>query len=908
MNFQISQLVAYGLHADLVQCIASDGVSELLPLQVQAITASDLLRGGNLLVLAPTSAGKTLLGEIAACRHWQAGRKAVFLAPTRALVSAQYRHLRRRFEGAGIRVVMSTADHTQHDEAIRQGQFDFAVMVYEKCRSFLVTSPGFVYTVGVVVADELQVLHDPDRGGTADMLLSRLAHGEIPIQIIGLSAVLEDASKVARWLDAQVLSSTSRPCELREGVWCGQHGAFHFKAGEEWKDEHIGEVQTGAVRHTDLPGKDGLAQAAELAMSLARRGESCLVFVPTRAICRQMALALAQEMGRQPDWTPDGCMELALAEESAMRRLLEVCLPAGVGVHNSDLTAELREAVERRFNGGHIRILVATPTLAQGVNLRAKNVIQIPVMMSPHASAGSLSTLRRPQVSLSLERYRNQAGRAGRYGGGENFGRSILVAQSHTEALRLARQFIESAEMSGGNLSLSCHAALEGYVLDFVESGVAGTFSEIVAAMRNTFAGQQGAGRLAADVVEEELFGHVTRLIEWNFLEETAAGRLCVTGLGQVAAAGGFRSSSVREMMRHCGDWTGGPPGMAEALLVCAMTEDGEEFPLSATADEVRSRRWLRAAEAMLRRENTWEKEAVQGMLRPAGGLSPQRHGMIKMAVLATAWLSRRTTAELEQEFGVPAGVISGVATHLAWIMGGLVGCAQVADCRDDVCAHLRQIAGRLPLGLASSASGLSSVRVPGLTRNYLHQLAAEGFDSIKAIQSAGTEMLAQIIPQELAERLFTEYCCLRTADMAGMPRQPDAPPPSPGSRPKVSPTEVTAAGPDYELIVDELNPGTVVYRGQAVQLSPKPYALLGVLARRCGATVSYLEIDRTVWPDEKVEPQQISAHKRRLVQELARASNRQEAERLIVTAPRFGIRLNLEPRRVQIRHAPGTG
>src|SRR5690606_25578395 len=102
-------------------CLRQSGMAKLLPLQVEAIRNTRLLRGGNLLAFAPTSAGKTFLGEMTALRHWQTGRKTVFLTPTRALTTEQHRHLQSRYATLGLTIVKSTADQTRDDARIRKG-------------------------------------------------------------------------------------------------------------------------------------------------------------------------------------------------------------------------------------------------------------------------------------------------------------------------------------------------------------------------------------------------------------------------------------------------------------------------------------------------------------------------------------------------------------------------------------------------------------------------------------------------------------------------------------------------------------------------------------------------------------------------------------------------------------------
>lgn len=394
----------------------------------------------------------------------------------------------------------------------------------------------------------------------------------------------------------------------------------------------------------------------------------------------------------------------------------------------------------------------------------------------------------------------------------------------------------------------------------------------------------------------------MARLLEWNLLEESAAHRLRVTELGQTAAAAGLRSETVLELQAFTRGWMDRVPADMEILLACAFTADGETFPLSASRDEIRSRRWMTRVETELRRENAWEQPMIQAMLRPPGGLAAHRHNPLKLAAAARAWITRADTAELETSLGLAAGTIAAGAAHLAWLAGALHNCARVVGCPDAVLNRIATVALRLPPGLGESAQDLARLQIAGLSRNYLHRLADDGLDSPAAVAAACPQLLRRLLPAPLAEALMHELEAREGRHPA--PAPPSVPSADVAPADDLAPTISAAvpAPPRFDLILDSEDPGTVVFRGEKVQLSPKPYALLGVLARRCGSTVSYREIDEKVWPDEKVEPQQISAHKSRLLRELARGGSLQEMRNIIVTAPRYGLRLELSPARVLVR------
>jgi Caspase domain/DEAD/DEAH box helicase len=100
-------------------------------LQLAAINDHHILDGDSLLVVAPTSAGKTFVGEFAAMRAAGEGRKAVFLLPYRALVNEKYEDFRLLYgDQAGLRIARCSGDWQDQVPAILRGKYDIAFFTY----------------------------------------------------------------------------------------------------------------------------------------------------------------------------------------------------------------------------------------------------------------------------------------------------------------------------------------------------------------------------------------------------------------------------------------------------------------------------------------------------------------------------------------------------------------------------------------------------------------------------------------------------------------------------------------------------------------------------------------------------------------------------------------------------------
>ena len=373
-------------------------IDKLNDLQVDTINRGRLLAGANVLVAAPTSSGKTMIGELAAIRSAQLGGRSVFLLPTRALVNEQYARFSRTYRPTGLQTIRATGETADDVPALLQGQFDLAVLTYEKFAGLALGNPHLLKLLSVVVIDEVQTIVDPGRGAYLEFLLTllkaRRPEGVAP-QVVALSAVLGDLGGLDSWLDANVIARTERPVPLLEGV-LGPDGIYRYvnADGDEASEQLI--APTGWMQsNQDL--------IIPLARKLVGEGQQVIIFRSTRGATRGCARYLARSLGLPQ--AKAALESLAGADPSAVLADLRQCLGGGVAFHISDLARDEKIAIEDRFRDrdSGIRVLVSTTTLAQGVNLPAETVI---IVELDHPT-GPTQT-----APYSVAEYKNIAGRA----------------------------------------------------------------------------------------------------------------------------------------------------------------------------------------------------------------------------------------------------------------------------------------------------------------------------------------------------------------------------------------------------------------------------------------------------------------------------------------------------------------
>src|SRR5579864_3528284 len=108
----------------------------LLPIQEEAIKAG-VLSGKNVVVIAPTTSGKTFIGELAVARMALKKMKAFYLVPFKAIAEEKGSDFSTKYGEYGIRTVLATGDHPESDPVLQDGSFDIAIATYEKCASVM---------------------------------------------------------------------------------------------------------------------------------------------------------------------------------------------------------------------------------------------------------------------------------------------------------------------------------------------------------------------------------------------------------------------------------------------------------------------------------------------------------------------------------------------------------------------------------------------------------------------------------------------------------------------------------------------------------------------------------------------------------------------------------------------------
>jgi helicase len=744
---EVASLAHHGFRSEILEAWAGT-IEKLNPLQLAAVQDFGVLEGEHLLVSAPTSSGKTMVGELAALNAVEAGRRAVFLLPMKALVNDKHQEFERKYGAAGVRTIRATGEHADQVPALLHGQYEIALLTYEKFAGLVLAHPHLLDQIGAVVIDEVQMLADENRGAGLEFLLTllrvRRQYGAHP-QVVALSAVIGETNGLERWLGGRLLRRDERPVPLDEGV-VEPDGSFHYQAAE---DEERSEPCIQPEFRGRSPRQNFIVP---LVRRLVSEEKQVIVFREKRGETVGTAGYLASDLRRE---AADEALEaLPAGDPSASSQALREALACGVAFHNSDLSREERATVEGELRkaDSKVRVVVATTTLAMGINTGADAVV-----------IAGLQHPGRPPKPYTVAEYKNMVGRAGRLGFSER-GTSYLIATDHGTAERYWLGYVQGEPEDLASRFLDPNADPRGQILRVLAagSGIGGewkvgmTRDEVVDFLEQSFGAFQQRDQLdqwgwdtaSLHQAVEELAGH-------DLIEEGSEGRYLLTDLGLLAAESGHEVVSTLRLVQVLQSL---PPGsINERALIAAIQVTAELeriwLPMHAKSPK-EPQRWFSFLEL------SGVAPPLLLTLRRVGADRRTATMRAKRAASCLMWMSSRPLQQIEADLtrhvldNTAAGQLIQTTSRTADLVPLACGVAEILHPELDLTEVRESLLLRLELGLPEEAVQIAEAMGDRLTRADYLVLVAAGHTSPEAISAAEDEALAGALGNDLGKQL----------------------------------------------------------------------------------------------------------------------------------------------------------
>ncbi|MEJ5299398.1 MAG: DEAD/DEAH box helicase [Thermodesulforhabdaceae bacterium] len=369
------------------------------PFQVEAITLVDKY---DVLVTAPTGAGKTYIAIEAIKKVFSKGGYSWYASPLKALSNSKYAEFSEIFGAENVGIL--TGDRKENPEA------PIIVGTTEILRNQLydVMHQGEYLNVDLVVMDEAHYLGDEDRGVVWEEVLIYLPSR---VRILLLSATIQNAQEICDWLGwlrktpCKWVSANERPVPLYP-LFLFPEGELVPLATNKGFFEKIDTIKPKNFERTHFPDIPHIMEALRKANLLP-----AIFFLKSRADCEK-AISLCPPVYETSLSTSreefEEVLEELLDKYPYLRdhKHLEILRASRVGAHHGGQLPQWKILLEKLMQGGYLEAIFSTSTVAAGVNFPARTVV---ITQSDRFNGHEF-------VALTATELHQMTGRAGRRG------------------------------------------------------------------------------------------------------------------------------------------------------------------------------------------------------------------------------------------------------------------------------------------------------------------------------------------------------------------------------------------------------------------------------------------------------------------------------------------------------------
>ena len=428
----------------------------------------------NLIIKGEPGSGKTLIAELAflavPSSNTSRIRKMLYLLPYRALLNEKYEYFLNGYNRSCFQIFRSSSDFYEDDKKILTGDCEIGIMIYEKLElAFRLefNNRQLFYEYDLIVMDEFSIISTLDRGIIVNSILKQYlslpkeTNYRKKARIIALT-VPECHTSEYLSMEFQAIKCEKKPVYIHEAIVQVDKGQIIPKDKDvswpmEYENLTVAEVMDKKCEFAEKEELDTYRRNKELLLYLIKahrkKGHNIIVFCSSRENSRNLCFGITKivkdnhilhgswkarlnKIKEQMGDNAYGCIDFLMFQSAEY----------GVTYHNADLPADLRREIEKEFRKkeGRLNIIVATETLAYGINCSADAVIIYdrikPTITDDFPNFRYGGSYMRYLNSIE---YKNYIGRAGRLGYADkrdiNTGYAYLFSKDMSGTRRVAR-------------------------------------------------------------------------------------------------------------------------------------------------------------------------------------------------------------------------------------------------------------------------------------------------------------------------------------------------------------------------------------------------------------------------------------------------------------------------------------
>ncbi|MGC8662776.1 MAG: DEAD/DEAH box helicase [Candidatus Micrarchaeia archaeon] len=688
---------------EFLEACKERGIETLTPPQQLAL-ASGLLKRNNIVVASATASGKTLIAEIAMVNSIIRDRKkAVYVAPLRALVSEKFEEFKKLYPY--LKIAISIGELDSLDKWL--DEYDIILVSTEKLDSLIRHGSTLVDGVGCFVFDEIHMLGDVSRGSVLEILITRLKRMAPEAQIVALSATIGNANEIAGWLNAALVESDYRPVDLKKGIILD--GIVYYKDNEE---ELLGSSKIPEIR---------------IAEDTIERGKQLIIFYTTKRNAEAGAERISKIIEKYAKSNQVKLLEIGGKIKNILDKPTSQCeklanvVERGVAFHHSGLVNEQRKIVEDMFKEGYIKAVCSTTTLSLGINMPANTVVVRDTSRYSELGGGE---------KLSMNEVTQLFGRAGRpkY---DKEGRALLVARSKGEIIDLYSRYI-NAKLEPINSTLGMLPILRTHILAFIATQFLSSKEAILNFFSESFYGYQyNSINEIRDITDNIL----NEFLNWGFVEKKGS-IYCATRLGKRVSELYIDPLSAKwivSMLQKKRD------NMANLFMI---TNSIEIRPYVKETDK---------AVEMFNRYKSFIDEWLEEEMNSVGFYDPLK--AMSTACMLNDWANEKSEQEIVEKYSTTPGVLRTKLVNADWLIYAASELAKIMHIHNMDLIELRL---RLKYGIKEEL--LDLVRLEQVGRVRARLMYNNGIKSISDLKKENAKKTVEkLLGKEITEKIFSQ-------------------------------------------------------------------------------------------------------------------------------------------------------